>query len=243
MKVKETVTKNDLINAINNQVIGIFTTLISAKDEYSSLAPEMCTNYYLAHSGNKEISKIWEELIELTKGTDYPPDSVLGSIIRNRYKDKWTKIYRAFVTENYNPLDEYDRIETRVADNTETMTYNSQTEDDGSTGFKETTVNTTNTDDGLYGFNSRDSVPSDTSVENINNTRTRLPTDNTNHNIESKTGTDSKNDDIDETITKSGRDTSPSDLIEKELSLRDKETFFEIVFIDIDKIATKGVYC
>ena len=242
MKVKETVTKNELISTINRQVIGIFKSLITAEDDYISLAPAMCENYYLVHSGNKEISKIWEEIIELTKGTDYNSDSVFGNIIRNRYKDKWNKIYRAFVTQNYNPLEEYDRTETRVADNTETITYNSQTEDDGSTGFKETTVNTTNTDDGLYGFNSRESVPSDTSVENINNTRTRLPADNTNHNVESKTGTDSKNEDIDETITKTGRDSSPSELIEKELSLRDRETFFEIVFIDIDKIATKGVY-
>lgn len=243
MKVKETVTKSELLSTVNNQIIGIFKTLISAEDAYISLAPAMCENYYLAHSGNKEISKIWEEIIKLTNGTTYTPDSILGNIIRNRYKDKWHKIYRAFVTENYNPLEEYDRVETRVADNTETMTYNSQTEDDGSTGFKETTINTTNTDDGLYGFNSKNSVPSDTSVESINNTRTRLPVDNTNHNVESKTGTDSKNEDIDETITKTGRDSSPSELIEKELNLRDRETFFEIVFVDIDKIATKGVYC
>lgn len=243
MKVKETVTKNELISTINRQIIGIFRYLITVEDPYISLSAEMCCNYYLSHSGNKEISKIWEELIELTRGTTYTADSALGTIIRNRYKDKWHKIYRAFVTESYNPLEEYDRTETRVAYNTETMTYNSQTEDDGSTGFKETTVNTTNTDDGLYGFNSKNSVPSETSVESVNNTRTRLPADNTNHNVESKTGTDSKDEDIDETITKTGRDTSPSDLIEKELSLRDRETFFEIVFIDIDKIATKGVYC
>lgn len=59
---------------------------------------------------------------------------------------------------------------------------------------------------------------------------------------ENKTGTDTKNFVINETINKSGRNSTGAELIEAELNMRNKEIFFDIVYADIDSIATLQIY-
>lgn len=59
---------------------------------------------------------------------------------------------------------------------------------------------------------------------------------------ENKTGKDTKNFVIDEDITKSGRDATGAELVETELKLRNTQIFFDIIYADIDSIATLQIY-
>lgn len=59
---------------------------------------------------------------------------------------------------------------------------------------------------------------------------------------ENKTGTDTKNFLIDEDITKSGRNATGAELVEAELNLRNTQIFFDIVYKDIDSVATIPLY-
>ena len=59
---------------------------------------------------------------------------------------------------------------------------------------------------------------------------------------ENKTGTDTKIFVIDEDVTKSGRNNTGAELIEAELNLRNTQIFFDIVFKDIDSVATIPIY-
>lgn len=168
----------------------------------------------------------------------------------------------------------YNSRNGRTGNNTDTTTYDTNTEDNGKTGTKETTtVNRENSAD-VYGFNSSSPVGDNVDTENSTETVVGSADDNTTHNIqtktgtetkgyvvdetvektgtdtksisinetETKTGTDTKNFVIDEDVTKSGRNNTGAELVETELNLRNTQIFFDIVYKDIDSVATLSIY-
>lgn len=152
----------------------------------------------------------------------------------------------------------YDINNGRTGTNSDTTTYDTNTEDNGKTGTKETTTTNRENSADVYGFNSASPVGDNAEAENATETVVGNADDNTSHNIQTKTGTEKKdytvNENVtksgsdrksisnDENVTKSGRNTTGAELIEAELNLRNTQIFFDIVFRDIDSVATIPIY-
>lgn len=283
MKMKETLTnqqKTDMF--LNGSIVGLFSGLFIESDPFYSFAHSMCVGYYTVRSANKTVAPIYEQLLEYAQenasvGDDYITltNHLLGStIIRPKFIDKWNRVYETLITQQYNPIDgfeytehkggnntditSYDTQDKKTGANVDTTTYNTSTEDNGKTGTKEvTTTNSENYGD-TYGFNSSSPVGDTAGAETSTETLVGSADDNTSHNIQTKTGTDTINKNIDETlaktgqdskvftisedVTKSGRNSSGAELVEAELNLRNTQIFFNIVYSDIDSIATLQIY-
>lgn len=168
------------------------------------------------------------------------------------YVDSETKSGNNKDTTTYGSKTDYS------SDNNNTITYNLNTTDNGKTGTKEVTTRNVENDDNVYGFNSTYPVGDTFGQQTTSETVSGDAESNTNFNeqlktgtetkksdnIEStqKSGTDSKQNDYNETITHNGRRMSGADLVESEISLRDRRNFFEMIFRDIDSITTIQLY-
>lgn len=152
----------------------------------------------------------------------------------------------------------YDTSVGKTGNNNDTITYNTNTEDNGQTGTKEITTTNRDSSADVYGFNSASPVGDSTGSENETETVVGNADDNTSHNIQTKTGTERKDYSVDETVAKSGTDTKSfvvdedvtksgrkstgAELVEAELNLRNTQIFFDIVYKDIDSVATIPLY-
>lgn len=176
-------------------------------------------------------------------GSFYITNKIIrDNILRPKFLEKWKRIYKALIEEQYNPLKDYDITETKVGTNTNTITYGSNVETDGNVATKETTTRSVESADDIYGFNSTAPVGDSTSNTTENETIVGNADDNTTHTNQSKTGSDTKELSINDTNTISGRKVSGADLIEKELNLRNKQIFFDIIYKDIDSVLTLQIY-
>lgn len=277
MKLIETLTTQQKINLLNGAIVGIFPNLFNSTDAFYGKLYELCLGYYLQRSGMKTISVTYEQIIELVKNnTDITETSedLMSKLIRGKFIEKWTKIYEALINSQYNPLNDFDETEERDYSTDDTTTFDNQTrreggnslekkyessiEDNGNTGTKTTTTINDENNYNNYGFNSTGAVP--VNSDNGTNTETTegKSADNTTHNKQDRTGTDTDTFEVDETssktgtdsrniamegsTTKTGRKTDGASLIEKELNLRNTQIFFDIIYSDIDSIATLQIY-
>ena len=84
------------------QSLNIFTWLDSTK------ALNLDYEYYYNHSGEKYLAPITLKFYYDNEPTYL---SKLASIITNKFKDKWDKIYEAFIHSDYNPIENYSMEE------------------------------------------------------------------------------------------------------------------------------------
>lgn len=110
----------------------------------------------------------------------------------------------------------YNSQNGRTGNNTDTITYNTNTEDNGKTGTKETTTTNRENSADVYGFNSASPVGDNTDTENATETVIGNADDNTTHNVQTKTGTETKGYEVDETVAKTGTDTKNITISETE---------------------------
>lgn len=234
--------------------------------------------YYFERSGQKEISQTYQKLIDLkeqnaSEQLNIIVESILGKMIRSKYIQKWNKIYDALFT-NYEPLKEYEETETKVGTNTDntefdytltnngsntnTKEYDTTVENDEETANKQTVTKNEDGNNNIYGFNSVVPVGSETDGTVSTETTEGLAQDNTNHNTETKTGSETESQNIDETETKeatenktynidetktvSGRKQSASKLLEEEIRFRNLNIFFDILGQDFDSVCVLQVY-
>lgn len=235
--------------------------------------------YYFERSGQKETSTSYKVLTEMIDKYGLNPldvtsvNVIIGQTIRNKYLDKWNKIYNALFT-NYEPLKEYEETETKVGTNTDntefdytltnngsntnTKEYDTTVENDEETANKQTVTKNEDGNNNIYGFNSVVSVGSETDGTVSTETTEGLAQDNTNHNTETKTGSETESQNIDETETKeatenktynidetktvSGRKQSASKLLEEEIRFRNLNIFFDILGQDFDSVCVLQVY-
>lgn len=309
MTIKETLTTEQKITILNGGVGGLFTSLFREGDSCYTERAKMCCGYYFTNSSNKTISPSYEEVIQMVEDNPsiaHTADEIIGNIIRNKYIEKWDRIYTALIGTSYNPLYGYDK-EThkdgdnqdkttynttdaiigvdresrehtdtvyRTGNNSDTTTYDTNQETTGETGSKEVRERSSDGQNDIYGFNSVSPVGSDANAETVTETITGLDTDNTTHNEVTKTGTETvdknisesdigtANDNsektrsdshaksgsdtldktIDEDITEQGRNESGAELLTKEIDFRSAQIFYDIVYKDIDSIATLQIY-
>lgn len=245
MKLFETLKDNDIRSILDGEITGIFSTLITQNDAWYENAADICNIYYIHRSGNKTISPLYERYIELLKTHPYTTktaEQIVGEVVRGKFINKWNKVYTSLVETEYSPVDDFSRNEQINAEDTTTNTYNTTITDDGTTAVKETVARDGVDDDRIYGFNTVEPVGDTKSLSNSTVTTTANANDNTTHNTETKTGTDSKSHNVDESKNINGRNTSAQELIMKELDLRNREVFFDIMFKDIDSIVTLAIY-
>lgn len=135
--------------------------------------------YHGNHSGAKTVSVLVDALTENDAVTDASKQAIAASIMA-MYGDNWARLWDA-VTADYNPISNYDMVETfeetgenngtRNDSNTfqhgETITNNGKTSDTGTVGNSgsvthgENIQNDNTALNGVFGFNSVDAVGSD----------------------------------------------------------------------------------
>lgn len=119
---------------------GIFS-LLQPKFEWMSVedAKTLDLDYYLNH-GQRSISPLYEQLInQQANNVEFNALNKLADIIYLKFKDKWNRIYDAYIKSIYKPLENYSMIEVEK-NNTKITSTDSQK-------------------GGSYGFNSDVSVP------------------------------------------------------------------------------------
>lgn len=138
-----------LLQTINNPVEdGIFHHLYNVfewLDEDKSHLLD--TEYYLNHSGDKVISNMYSQLLDMeSKGVIVSALSTIASVVKVKYKDTWDKLHDAIYAD-YNPIDNYSMTEQ---ENVNTKVTNER--------------NITNE---LYGFNTPSAVPNTQGSESV----------------------------------------------------------------------------
>lgn len=241
MRILETLTDSDYTKLFSGTPTALFSEIFVSSDVFYSKVGRACAEYYLNHSGNKNLSMFYEILYE-KKSDTVNPENIIGKTIRSKFMDKWIRLYNLLETQSYNVLDAYTETESIVRSENETV--NNRV--DGTRGIKTatdiTTTNSTDSDNTIYGFNSSTPVGDTggatsgttnvkgTGASNTEDTTTSETTDRTTDNTE------------DYTKTKNGRENSASKLISEEIDFRNFYIFFNIVFNDIDTIATLPIY-
>ena len=179
---------------------------------------ELDLDYYLSHSGNKYISNLYDNILN-----KYPEEDSLiyiSKIIENRFKNKWDRVYKALVEDEYNALENYSMVEVETPD----------LEDHRVTKLDQDITNEVNTND--YGFNSNDPVPTSHNVNKITGSGDNNKTDE----VVNRTGT--------RTLTRSGNIgvTTSQQMLESEIKLRALYNMRDIIFTDVDKVLCLSIY-
>lgn len=277
MKIIETLTTQQKIDLISGSVVGIFPYIIQSTDAFFDKQYPICLGYYLNRSGEKTISPTYTkilELVSLAENNDKTSDEIIGKLIREKFIEKWTRIYNTLLASQYDAINNKEFTETKTGNNqnkdtynsqnakvgtdTDTITFDTMVTNDGNSAVKETTTRNDTENNSTYGFNSSIAVPTSDNTDTSSETLTASADDNTTHNQETKTGTesksiglnhtdsktgfDTKDITINETITNSGRDISAPKLIQEELDLRNSNIFFDIIYADIDSVTTIQIY-
>ena len=226
--------------------------------EYSSEPLDMI--YFYHHSGDKIPGAMLRKL----EGTDGLISAAnltkICSALLAMYGEKWAKIY-AVLQQQYDPLSNYDMTEsgldTSRDSGTDTNTRSGSLDRSGAltrTGSEKDTGsnanNKTQTDNGIYGFNSGSASPADTSTTksdidvthtytNVKDEDTRKETYN-NIKDELKHG---KVNTLEHTLSRSGNIgvTTSQQMLESEINLR-AWLYFENVMQDIDKMLCLSIY-
>lgn len=196
---------------------------------------------YWVRSGEKHI---YSKFLELS-------DAEKMAAIVSMYSEKWTKYWNLFKLE-YDPLSAYIVEETgnrnKNFDTSRTTTYgkieNVNSSDTGT--VTDNGSNSNSSTDSVFGFNSVDSVPSDTSSGNEQNTNTETrnltnTTNTSNSGTDDISGEDTEAEEY--TVSKQGNIgySTPQKLLSGEFELW-KTPFFQMVFSDIDKFIMLKIY-
>lgn len=257
MKIIETLSSNEIIDLYDEQTVGFFKHLIYDTESplYSHL-PSLCLEYYAVHSAEKTISPSFNRLINNNKDTaNMLIGSIIGSKFKTKWERIYNVLiseqYQVLIDNEYSESNN-SQDEKRVTYNTslnrniskdDTITYdvgesNFESTESSFDDTKNTTTNqkknveeitsrTLNIEDGVYGFNSPDSVGDSTSEEESNQTIKADKDKNTIDTIENisntndtssstesdsrKTGTETTNITETDTNSKTGNDLTEDD--------------------------------
>ena len=245
MKMNSTLTSEQWVNLYKGNVEGFFKYLITSGDSFFSEQYGLCYGYYVDHSYSKIVSPTYERIINMVD--DNPSIGttqfeLIASVIRNKFNNKWSRVYDLLIEQQYNALNMKDESEHRSGNNSNKKTYNSQFIDDGNTGTNLVTQRNNKNESSLYGFNSVNPVNTDEDTLDSKEIITGNSTDNTIHNTRVRSGEDTVAAVIDETTTYTGRDTPAARLIDAELNMRNRQIFYDIIYSDIDSVVALAIY-
>ena len=241
---------------------------------------------YYSHSAQKNVSPIVNDICETVPLTSEERTTLAG-MIYHMFAFKWNRLYGLY-SEEYNPINNYrmhedETVERDVSSSgtdtgtvnnantgtigdsgTDTGTLTKVTDGEVKNTGTQTNSGSSNTADGIFGFNSSVSVGSNTSDNTNSNTRTDnlTETDDTTvtetHNLasvntrtlntvdlETRNLANSRleSDDTDRSMTREGTTGiyTPQQLINEEIELW-QWNFYRQVFEDIDSILCLSIY-
>lgn len=241
-KVIETITMSLLLTDGD----GIIKTLFDKYGEELTFITAdnvvtMSQDYYLYHSGEKKVSPVYQKLVD---GGEEDVIEKIADIIYNKYHDKWMRLYSVLVESEYAPLENYNMLEVETPNLTDTETPNITHSDTQTQQTNITTTGNSNNDTSVYGFNSANATPQSESGATSSATTSGDAEDN----VITKTGTETGTRTTAHTGTKrlerSGNIgvTTSQQMLESEVTLRQRYNFYNIVYQDIDKVFTLSVY-
>lgn len=202
-------------------------------ENYIGMDKEDFQYSYIAHSGNKKLSRL-ALMCGVGPGSYVDPTipkpldgmewiRALIRYVEKRYGASLLATAKAYFDSEYNPINNYDMTETETPNITETTS--------GSSNSK--VESKSNASSSLYGFNSADAVPATKS--DADTTTEALKANNFTDGSRTTTGT--------RTLTRSGNIgvTTSQQMLESELELR-KFDLLERVFQCFDKVFVRSVY-
>lgn len=229
MKISDLYPIDDILDTTKNKIFNFFLPDNEEESEYpfinSDNVDTLNTDYYLQHSNDKFISPFVEKLYNDGK-TPVEISSLVAVVCKNRFGEKWKKIYDALMT-SYNPLENYSMEEVRTPDLTDEETENVKTD--------MTTERETHATNSYKGFNADDPVLVNKTDGDEDVTTSGAKLDNEKSNVITHTGT--------EELTRSGNIgvTTSQQMLESEFKVRQYD-FYKQVFNDIDTILCLSVY-
>lgn len=130
------------LNEMTNQTI---VSKLQATNKFKWLdttnAPVLDLEFYLNHSGEKEVSPIIEKLLENGKTEDEVLDTIT-TILVVKYANKWNRIYDTLIND-YDVFSDYKKIKEL------------------NTNINQDTKTSSETNSSIYGFNSEEPIPRD----------------------------------------------------------------------------------
>lgn len=199
-----------------------------------------------AYAKGRELGPLYDIISQLAP-SDAEIRAGLAAETFTTFRKSWDSIY-ASLTANYNPINNYSMTESGEDTRTNTGTQSTSGTQSGTEtetpNLTTTATGENNSSGGLFGFNSAESVSSDTTHGTNTNTNTQSGTVNTNT---SGTTSSTRTDDLTEksihTFERSGNIgvTTSQQMIESELELRKKQ-FYSIVYSDIVNHLCLSVY-
>lgn len=235
---------------MNPRMLKIFDTYVRGSDgifvgfdtadiiENTEIA---AVDYYLER-GSRYVSPIYERLYTICEEDIEATNSAVAEILLHKYTEKWLRIKQALIDTTYSPLTDYEHMDKKTRETTTKQSTSDTVTSEGSVASKETNTNTRTSEDSVYGFNSAVSVPSNGSNSSSESVTEGIASDNTTHGTTSTDGKSDATTNETETHTITGRNTSGADLVKKELDLRSKAIYLDIIFKDIDSMITLSVY-
>ena len=270
----ETINLNKMIDVYSNYPTdgGVFSPMVSAPWADTMSGTNLDIAYLDGHSGERYCSNFINHRLNDSDVLSSENRTLIANILWAMFGIQWTRLWATMKPVDYDPLTNYKMEETAEGTESSTRTPDLTKGDTGTvqtTGQNKRTPNltrngtgtvndngssTNNNQNGVWGFNSSTSVPSDMSdgtVTNDNNlTETETGTDTTD-----RTNTDTYNRSYTETGTDTTSGTSSSkltrtgnigtntfqNLIQQERNLW-MYNFFEQVFKDVDSVLTIPIY-
>lgn len=219
--------------------VGIIADMVEFRSEFGGMAyiPTSKTkikrldSIYRGRSGYKLLTKTFTMFEETATSFGTRRTEFVAGIIE-KYNDKWNRLYDSLVTQTYNPIHNYDMTDTHsrelttTENNTDTYTANDTTEVEAGT----------ETQNNIYGFNSQQANPSEKGTDSTNTNTVYVGDD---KNVRVGNGTESET----ETTNRKGNIgvTTTQQMLTQEIELR-KQTFYDIMFADIDNEICLKVY-
>ena len=222
------------------------TTLYGYLPEYFTDI-ELALDYGIcAYAKGRELGALYDIVSESATNNDVIRERLVDETFQV-FQDNWDIIY-ATLTAVYNPINNYSMTESGEDTRTNTGTQSTSGTRSGTEtetpNLTTTATGENNSNGGLFGFNSAESVPSDTTHGTNTNTNTQSGTVNTETGgTSSTTRTDALTEKNVHTFERSGNIgvTTSQQMIESELELRKKQ-FYSIVYKDIVNHLCLSVY-
>ena len=237
---------------LQNKIFNLFGIDLLDTDEKDSLAFSFETDFRILH-GERQVD---DTIINSPFTKLYPVDEryyYLQSIL-SRYQYKWTKLIDNVYAQTYNPIENYDRQEdTSLSyEGSENVTRNvdSDRKTKGTTADTRNDTSSANSSSqkNVFAFDSAEASPSDS--DSGTTTATGTGTSNStvdNSDVEKRTETEGHSFTNRKNVTASRIHgnigvTTSQQMLESEVTLRNKYDFFNTVYEDIASTLLKPIY-
>ena len=274
----ETINLNKMIDVYSNYPTdgGVFSPMVSAPWVDTMSGTNLDIAYLDGHSGERYCSNFINHRLNDSDVLSSDNRTLIANILWAMFGIQWIRLWATMKPVDYDPLTNYKMEEPAEGTESSTRTPDLTKGDTGTvqtTGQNKRTPNltrngtgtvndngssTNNNQNGIWGFNSSTSVPSDMSDGTVTNENT-----NTRNLTETETGTDTTDhtntDTYNRSYTETGTDTTAGmsshkltrtgnigtntfqNLLQQERNLW-MYNFFEQVFKDVDSVLTIPIY-